>query len=103
MPTFIFAYHSRGGARPKDGAQHMARWRAWMSGMGDAVVDRGKPVSRSKMVSADGVSDDVGPYPFGGYTVVRAASLDDAVKMAKGSPHLDIGTIEVAEAMDMEM
>ena len=29
--------------------------------------------------------------------------MDAACEMAKGCPHLDHGTIEVAEVMDMEM
>jgi len=103
MPNFIFAYHATAGARPKDGPQHMAKWRAWMGGLGDAVVDRGKPAGKSKLISAGGVSDDAGSSPLAGFTIVTAASLDDAVAMAKASPHLDIGTIEVAPLLDIEM
>lgn len=104
MPNYIFAYrHGKDFARPKDGPKHMANWRAWMAGLGAAVIDRGKPVGKSKTVSAEGVSNDGGASPLAGYTIVTADNLDEAVKMAKACPHLDIGTIEVAEVMDMEM
>ncbi|MEQ8370833.1 MAG: YciI family protein [Alphaproteobacteria bacterium] len=105
MPEFVFAYH--GGTRPsspEEGAKLMKEWRAWMSGLGDAVVDPGKPVGKSHTVSAKGVTKDGGANPIAGFTVVKAASLDAAVAMAKPCPHVkNGGTIEVAEAMDMEM
>lgn len=104
MPNYILAYHhGRDFARPKDGAKYMAKWRAWMGGLGEAVVDRGKPLGKSKTVSAGGVSDDGGSSPLAGYTIVKASNIEEAVGMAKACPHLDIGTIEVAEVMDMEM
>ena len=104
MPNFIFAYH--GGKRPEspeEGAKFMERWRAWMGGLGDAAVNRGNPVGKSKTVSASGVSDDGGSNPLSGITVVSANSIDEAIEMAKGCPHLDHGTIEVAEMIEMEM
>ena len=104
MPDYIFAYH--GGKRPETpeaGAEFMARWRAWMGGLGDAVVNRGAPVGKSKTVSSGGVSDDGGSNPLSGITVVNADSIDAAVEMAKGCPHLDHGTIEVAQMLEMEM
>lgn len=38
-----------------------------------------------------------------GFSIVEAESMEAAVVMAQGCPHLDIGTIEIAEAMDMDM
>ena len=104
MPDYIFAYH--GGKRPETpeaGADLMARWRAWMAGISESVVNPGAPVGMSKTVSSGGVADDGGSNPLSGYTVVKADSIEAAVEMAKGCPHLDHGTIEVAPLMDMEM
>jgi len=104
MPNFIFAYH--GGKKPdtpEAGAKMMAAWRAWFDGMGEAVVDGGNPVGMSKTVSADGVEDNGGSNPLSGYTIVQAADIDAATDLAKGSPHLNGGTIEVAELLDIEM
>jgi hypothetical protein len=48
------------------------------------------------------VSNDGGPNPASGYTLVEAPSLADAQKMAKGCPILAHGgSVEVAEALDM--
>ncbi len=102
MPNFIFAYH--GGRKPdspEEGQALMARWQAWIEGLGDAAVNPGTPVGLSKTVSADGVEDGGGPNPLSGFSVVAADSMDAALALAKGCPHLEIGTIEVAEMKSM--
>ncbi len=102
MPKFVFAYH--GGKKPEsadEGAQHMAKWEAWVGGLGDAVVNPGSPLGMSKTVSSDGVSDDGGSNPLSGFSIVNADSMDAALEMAKGCPYLEYGTIEVAEVKEM--
>jgi hypothetical protein len=37
-----------------------------------------------------------------GFSIVKADSMEAVLKMVKGCPHLDHGTIEVAEVMDMK-
>ena len=105
MTKFVFAYH--GGPKsmtPEEGKAHMGKWMAWMESLGDAVVDRGLPVGKSKTVGPGGVTDDGGSNPLSGFTIVQADSIDAAVEMAKQSPHVDAGgTIEVAPAMGMPM
>ena len=104
MNNYVFVY--RGGLEFKsqeEGAQHMEKWKAWVSGLGDASVNRGTPFKMSKIVSSSGISSS-GPNPLTGYSIVQAKSLDDAIEMAKACPHLDIGgSIVVAEVMEMEM
>ncbi len=103
MPNYVFAYH--GGKKPESpeaGAELMAKWNAWLGGLGDAVVDPGTPLGKSKTVSSSGVSDDGGSNPLSGFSIVKADSMDAALEMAKECPFLEIdGTIEVAEAMKM--
>lgn len=104
MAKFMFIYH--GGGRPEtpeEGEKVMAAWRAWMDGLGEALIDGGNPAGMSKTVSATGVSDDGGSNPVSGYTLVSADSIEAACDMAKGCPILagGAGTIEVAEAMEM--
>lgn len=105
MPKFVFAYHGGPGSMtPEQGKAHMEKWKAWMDGLGDAVVDRGVPVGKSKTVSASGVADDGGSNPLSGVSLVEAESIEAAIEMAKPSPHIEAGgTIEVAQAMDMQM
>ncbi len=103
MSNYIFAYH--GGKMPdspEEGAKHMAKWKAWVGGLGDAVVNPGTPLGKSKTVSSNGVSDDGGSNPLSGIFIVKADSMDAALEMAKEDPFLELGgTIEVAEAMKM--
>lgn len=104
MSEYIFAYH--GGKKfenPEEGRKFMEKWQAWSGGMGDAFVNPGSPLGMSRTVGSGGVSDGGGSNPLSGYSVVKAESMDDAVEMAKGCPHCEHGTIEVAEVMQMEM
>ncbi len=102
MPNYIIAYH--GGKKPEspeEGAKHMAKWKAWVDGLGDAVVNPGTPLGMSKTVSSSGVSDDGGSNPLMGFSIVKADSMDAALEIAKRCPFLEMGTIEVAEVKEM--
>ena len=102
MSNYVFAYH--GGKEfesPEEGAKRMAKWNAWLSGLGDAAVNPGTPLGMHKTVSSGGVSDGGGSNPLVGFSIVKADSMDAALEMAKGCPFLEIDTIEVAEAMEM--
>jgi len=105
MPKFIFAYHGGHQFKSKEeGMAHMTKWKAWTASLGAALIDPGMPVMGSKTVSADGVADGGGSNPLSGISIVQAETMDEALDMAKPCPHLEIsGTIEVAQAMDMEM
>ena len=103
MPKYVIAY--RGGRKfesPQEGTAYMAKWKAWMGSLGDAVVDPGMPFGAGKLVSATGVSDR-GADMLTGFTIVMADSMDAALQFVRPCPHLDHGTIEVAEAMEMRM
>jgi hypothetical protein len=105
MADYILAYH--GGNKPESaeqGAEMMAKWKAWIAGLGDAVVNPGTPLGMSRIVSAGGVSDDGGSNPMSGFSVVTAETMDVALEMARSCPTLELGgTIEVAEMMEMKM
>lgn len=103
MPNFLLVYH--GGSMPEteeESARIMQEWMTWMSALGDAMVDGGNPVGKSKTIHPGGrVADDGGPDPASGYSILRADTIDNAVAKAKGCPHLADGTIEVAEIIEM--
>ena len=104
MSNYVFAYH--GGKKPEslgEGTKLMVKWKAWVGGLGDAVVNPGSPLGMSKTVSSDGVSDDGGSNPLSGFSIVKADSMDAALEMAKGCPHLEHGTIEVAELKELKL
>ncbi|MGC1497659.1 MAG: YciI family protein [Sulfitobacter sp.] len=104
MPEFMFAFH--GGAMPEtpeQGAKAMAEWEAWMTGLGDNMVNPGNPVGMSKTVNATGVEDNGGSNPLSGFTIVKADDIDAACKMAAGCPMVKngTGTAEVAQIIEM--
>lgn len=102
MPKFILAYH--GGSKPETpeaGAALMERWQAWIGDTGAAMVEPGNPVGMSKTVTATGVEDHGGSNPLSGYSIVEAPDIAAAAAIAKGCPHLDMGTIEVAEILSI--
>ena len=102
MSNYVISYHGGNTPEsPEEGAKQMAKWRAWVDGLGDAVVNPGTPLGKPKTVSSGGVSDDAGSDPLTGFSIVKADSMDAALEMAKGCPHLEIGTIEVAEVKEM--
>ncbi len=103
MPDYVFAYH--GGKKPEspeEGAESMAKWNAWIEDLGDAVVNPGTPLGMSKTVSAGSVSNDGGPNPLTGFSIVKADDMDAALDMAKRCPFVEHGTIEVAQVMEMK-
>lgn len=81
----------------------MTKWRAWMDSIRASVEDPGFPVGMSKTVTATGVEDNGGSNPLSGIMIVKAETIEAACELAKGCPHLEHGTIEIAEALDMEM
>jgi len=104
MAKYLFVYH--GGENPKseeEAAEVMDAWGNWLGSMGSAVVDGGNPVGQSSTVHPDGkVTNNGGPNPASGYSLIEASSLEDAIAKAKGCPILQAkGSIEVAETFDM--
>lgn len=104
MAKYLFVYH--GGSKPKNDAEMkkvMDAWGKWMGGMGSAIIDGGHPVGMSSTVHSDGsVANNGGANPVSGYSLIEAATLEAALKHAKGCPILASGgSIEVAEALDM--
>ena len=101
MPKYVIAY--LGGkqmANPEGRAAHMAKWKAWVDGLGSAMVNPGTPLGQGKLVSSDGVSER-GPNHLTGFSIVLSENIDAAIEIAQRCPFLEIGTIEVAEAMEM--
>jgi hypothetical protein len=81
------------------------RWMDWIGGIAaqNKLTDRGnRLVPSGKVVKADNVITD-GPYTeikesIVGYSIVKAASVEEATELAKGCPILRIGgNVEVRE------
>jgi len=92
MQTYIFIYRNPGRYAPTP--ETSAEMKAWFDGMGERLVELGKPVVASDTVGS--CSRDTAE--LNGYSIVRAESLAGAVAIAKECPHLSRnGGIEVGE------
>ena len=104
MSNYAFAYYGEPKFEsPEGGTKYKAKWQAWVSGLGDALVNPVIPLGMPKTVSSGRVSDDGGSNRLTGFSIVKADSMDAALEMAKECPHLEHGTVEVAEVMEMGM
>jgi hypothetical protein len=104
MPKYLLVYH--GGSMPstpEEGEKVMKAWNDWMGKIGKGFADPGNPVGMSKTVASNGkVSDGGGANPTMGYSILEAASIDEAAKLSQGCPQLTAGgSIEIAEILPM--
>src|SRR5713101_8055716 len=101
MANFLLLYH--GGGMPEseeEGKKVMAAWGAWMEQVGENLVDAGNPCSNVKTVSTKGTSEFSGDRVTG-YSVIKADSMDNAVKCAEMVPLVgDGGSVDVYETFD---
>lgn len=96
MAEFIFTYRTPVDFTPgtPDG---IAAWTAWFQGMGSQLRDMGKPVFNRATVG-----DSVDGAPLGGYSLVTAQNLDEALTLVKGCPILAAGGgVVVGELADL--
>lgn len=97
MKNYIIAYRDDG--KPQDQGDR-SKWEEWIKDLGDAVVNPGTPLMGSKLVSTEGVSDEM-PHRLTGFTTVKAENIEAAIEMAKSCPYLEVGSLQVAEMMQM--
>ena len=101
MAKFLITYHE-GGEMPADPAireKMVNAFTVWAAGVGGKMIDPGAPVGRAKSVTSDGVKDGE-PDSVGGYTLLSADNLDDAVELVRNHPFVARGgTLRVSEVM----
>jgi hypothetical protein len=102
MANFLFVYRGGNDAHakmtPEEIQQNMQKWgtwirealqQGWMVDPGDALTPEGRIVNSKKVVTD-------GPFVeskecIGGYSIVKADSIDAAAELAKGCPALLTG------------
>ena len=102
MTKYAFIYAGGKMAETPEAQQASVNaWNAWFGTLGDAIVDGGNPFATSATVSSGGVTD-AGRLGAGGYSLVTANSLQEAVGLAKGCPVIeDGGAVDVYETLEM--
>src|SRR5262245_18711002 len=93
MPTYLVTYHGGPGmpSDPAEAQQVVTAFQSWVVGVGSAMRDPGAPLAAAKTVAADSEVDGQTESSIGGYTILEAASLDEAVGLVRGHPFLTRG------------
>ena len=102
MATFLVTYYGGGGppALPEAQQQMMAAFQAWAASTGNHMIDPGAPLGPSKVVTRDGTTDGQAGGSMGGYTLISADSLDEAVSVVKSHPFIGRGgALQISEAV----
>ena len=106
---FRFEPKAAPASSPEEMQASMKKWMDWMGSIAaqNKLVDRGNRLANEgKVVKPGGLITD-GPYmeikeTLGGYTLIRAASPEEAAEMSKGCPILAVGgSVEVREIAAM--
>lgn len=110
MKEFMMIFRSERQDRPKPSPEQMQasikQWQDWIGG----IAAQGKFIgtnalgSQGQTIDSKGIVTD-GPYAeikefVGGYIIVKADNLEDAVKLSAGCPVLGLGgKVEVRDVM----
>jgi hypothetical protein len=116
MSQFLYLYRMTAASRheamgtPDRAQQSMQRWMAWMRDLEAKghLKDRGQPLEQTGKVVRGRTAVTDGPYTeakdlVGGYTIVEARDIDQAVDLSQGCPILDGGgSVEVRPVMKVD-
>ncbi len=104
MNNYLLLYS--GGKMPTTEMERQsvtADWMVWLNKWSGNVVDQGNPFTpMAKNITSDGRIHDgpIGSMPSG-YTVIKANSMDEALRIAQGCPVIKGGaTITVYETFN---
>ncbi|MEX2542393.1 MAG: YciI family protein [Trueperaceae bacterium] len=100
MAKFVLVYHGRPAASHESTGQK-ERFMEWIDSVGTALVSPANPFGPSKLVTTDGVADVLPAEALSGYSVVEVDDLEAALDIVKRCPFLEVGSIEVAQLMEM--
>jgi len=113
MSDFTFLYRGRDtNASPEQMQKTMEKWRVWFKDLGEKghLKDIGHPLeSAGKVVKGKQKAVTDGPFAeakdvVGGFSLIQARDLDQAVELSKNCPILDVGgSVEVRQIQVINM
>ncbi|MBV9180098.1 MAG: hypothetical protein JO356_02200 [Acidobacteria bacterium] len=113
MSDFTFLYRGRDTtASPEQMQKTMEKWRLWFKELGEkgCLKDIGHPLENvGKVVQGKQKSITDGPFAeakdvVGGFTLIRARDLDQAVELSENCPILEVGgSVEVRPIQILNM
>lgn len=96
MKKFVFLYYGYEVPTP----EMKDAWRNWFSSLGDRIVDSGNPFGAGREITHGGTKElSLDSGAITGYSIINAASIDEAEEIAKGCPI--VTSVRVYEAMSM--
>jgi len=116
MEKFMYLFrggenHAHNAKDSEEAKKNMQAWMTWMEGLGkkgilvggEPLQPTGKQVNGSKKVVTDGPFVEAKEI-VGGYLIVNAKDIDEAVEISKGCPIFnENGRLEVRPLQSMEM
>ena len=113
MSQFVYLYRgAERGRSPEKMQEMMQKWMAWMKQLSENghIKDPGQPLEHTgKLVKGKQKTVTDGPFAetkdiVGGYTLIEARDLDQAVELSKGCPIFEVdGAVEVRPVMKLSM
>ncbi len=113
MSQFVYLYRgAERGRSPEKMQEMMQKWMTWMKQLTEKghIKDPGQPREHTgKLVKGKQKTVTDGPFAeakdiVGGYTLIEARDLDQAVELSKGCPIFEVeGAVEVRPVMKMNM
>jgi hypothetical protein len=112
MEKFMLIFHGgiKQDASPEELQANMGKWMSWVESLnkegkyvsGEPLLPGGKLVSSTTSVT-DGPFTE-GKEVVGGYFIINAANIDEAVEISKSYPDFEYnGTVQVRQVMQLEM
>lgn len=103
--------HASNATESKEAMENMQEWMKWMENLGkQGTLAGGEPLQRTgKQVTGKSKTVTDGPFVeakemVGGYLIINAKDIDDAVEISKGCPIFkEDGKVEVRPVQKMEM
>jgi hypothetical protein len=113
MSEFLYLYRGgEAGRSPERMQQMLQKWMAWLKELQEKghIKDQGQPLERTgKLVKGKQKTVTDGPFAeakdvVGGYTLIEARDLEQAVELSKGCPIFENeGAVEVRPIMKINM
>jgi hypothetical protein len=96
VAKFVYIYTGGGSsASEEDGQKLREAWVSFFRGLGESIIDSGNQFGAAKTVNGNSTSN------ASGYTVVDAATIEEAIEKARPCPIIrQGGDVEVYEALE---
>ncbi len=111
MPNFIVLYRSPLPAAdmlksvsPDQMKEGMKEWQKWVEKCGESLVEMGSPLGQGMSVGRVGNSPTPAKGGVTGYSIIQSDSLNDALTLLEGHPHLswhEDCRIDIQEMLDI--